>query len=112
MSGYRLCDGVVLQKNARIADADSVLAGVCSGLAQDGFNAEGTFMSLSMEGQHYLLNLSASLILEGLLAGENQTSIADSMVQVFEVSLEQAVSDIKQTEQELIEGHFIINTNE
>jgi hypothetical protein len=107
MGEYRLCDGVRLQKNAKIAKSESVLEGVLSGIAEGGFKASGAFLSLALGGRFHILNLSASLILEGLLAGATDSELADTLAQVFDVDLERAEEDTRRIRLELISKGFI-----
>lgn len=107
MSGYSLCAGVRLQRNARIAESESVFEAVCAGIEKGGFKADGAFLSLARGGRFHILNLSASLILEGLLADKSDSELADILVQVFDLDSEKAASDIGRAKQELLDKGFI-----
>ncbi|MDR0350154.1 MAG: PqqD family peptide modification chaperone [Coriobacteriales bacterium] len=107
MDGYQLCEGLRLQRNAKVADQGSVLTAVREGMARQDFNAEGAFLSLAREGRFHILNLSASLILEGLLEGRTDEALADVFEEVFQVDREQASRDIERVKRELIEKGFV-----
>ncbi|MDR1014211.1 MAG: PqqD family protein [Coriobacteriales bacterium] len=135
MAGYRLADGVMMQRNARVPKGGSVRDMVEAALAGDGpdgtpdasgtapdttpgtavaaaapapLDPDAVYVALSSGGRHHVLNLSAAFILEALLAGEAPAAIEGQLTRAFDVSGEQAALDIKATVRSLVADGFIV----
>lgn len=116
MPEYRLADNVILQRNARVPKGSTVAETVMAEQTNenskqhlDPLDPDAVFMALSLSGRHYMLNLSASLILELLLEGREALAIRDFLIDVFDVPEEQVASDIEDCIQMLTGQGFLVN---
>jgi hypothetical protein len=118
MSGYRLEEWVVLQRNTRIPEGTSLKefvlergenVNVTVGEAGT-FDRSGFFLALSRRGRLYTLNLTASLILEEILVGSEPDAIAGLIVAEFDAAPDKAFADIEANVQILLEKHLIVPT--
>jgi hypothetical protein len=117
MSEYMLEEWVVVQHNIQIPESISLRELVlewnsdCDGLdstSGDYFKHPSFFLAVSRRGRLYTLNLTASLILEEILAGRTPTAIAEFIASEFDTSLNRATEDVTRIIQNLISKHIVV----
>jgi hypothetical protein len=101
MTKYLLQDTVIAQRNARIPEGLTICAHLLGLDTGEDFDHSGHFIALSYQGTVYVLNLTASIILEELLRETPKEEIAAQITEVFSVSEGQAREDVGRHIEEL-----------
>lgn len=107
MSCYTLGHDVLIQHNMQIGSHNSVWEAALEGQKGEDFSLEGTFMAVSCQGKLYVLNLTASLILEGLSEHIEPELLVNRLQDLFEVSRDMAAADVSATIEYLLEKDII-----